>query len=119
MADKSLWLGLCLASAAVFAQQGPRSSIGRLESGATVSFVRASSGEWGIEIAGGDAPRITQPRPAMLEVFRAEDEIRQLTAGYRTIRQTRDGIDARADIAYGDNVVFHLDDQWSVKGAVL
>ena len=37
------------------------------------------SGEWGIEIAGAAAPRIAQTKPARLEIFRTEDDIRQLT----------------------------------------
>ena len=119
MPAKSLWLGLCLASTVMFAQQGSRVSLGRLESGATVSFTRAASGEWGIEIAGGPAPCIVQPAPARIEVFHAEDDIRQLAAGYKAIQATANGIEAQAEIAYGGNAVFHVLDQWSLNGAVL
>src|SRR5512146_1566178 len=92
MLDKYVVLGLCLAGSAAFAQQSARVDLGRLQTGATVSFTRATSGEWGIQIAGGAAPRIEQPKPAKLEVFRTEEDIRQLAAGYKSVRKSADGI---------------------------
>ena len=47
---------LCLTVSAAFAQQDDRIELGRLQTGASVSFVRAGSGDWGIEISGGAAP---------------------------------------------------------------
>ena len=119
MLRKYVLLGLCLGGSAAFAQQANRVDLGRLQSGATVSFVRSTAGEWGMEIAGAAAPRIVQPKPAKLEVFRAENDIRQLAAGYKTAVKTAAGVDARADIAYGEGVVFHVNDQWSLSGAVV
>jgi hypothetical protein len=112
-------IGLCLAASPSFAQQGARVELGRLQTGATVSFARSAANEWGIEIAGGAAPRIVQRQPARLEVFRAEDDIRQLAAGYKTIRKSAAGIDAQAEVAYGDSVVFRVQDRWSLSGAVV
>jgi hypothetical protein len=90
-----------------------------LQTGATVSFVRGATGEWGIEIAGAAAPLIQQSKPARIEVFRAEDDIRQLAAGYRTVQKSAAGIDAQAEIAYGEKVIFHVQDRWSLSGAVV
>lgn len=119
MFGKYVLIGLCLTGSAVLAQQPARIDVGRLQTGATVVFARSAAGEWGIEIAGAAAPRIVQTKPARLEVFAAENDVRQLTVGYKTVQKTPAGIDARADIAYGSNVVFHLADQWSLSGAVL
>jgi hypothetical protein len=91
---KQVLLGLCLAGSALFARQAARIDLGRLQTGATVSFTRAAAGEWGIEIAGAAAPRILQPKPAKLEVFRTEADIRQLAAGYQAVQKSADGIDA-------------------------
>ncbi len=112
-----LWFGL--AGSALLAQPGSRVDLGQVQTGAMVSFVRAGAGEWGIEIAAPAAPLVSQTRPARLEVFRAEDDMRQLAAGYQRIQKTAAGIDARAEIAYGDGVVFHVNDQWSLSGAVV
>jgi len=68
---------------------------------------------------GWAAPRILQPQPARLEVFCTEADIRQLTAGYKTVSKSPEGIDAQAEIAYGENVVFRVIDHWSVSGPVL
>ena len=84
-----------------------------------MSFVRAAGGAWGIEIAGGAAPLILQPKPARLEIFRTEQDIRELAAGYSQIQKSADGVDAQAEIAYGDKVVFREQDRWSLNGAVL
>ena len=112
-------IGLCLAASSSFAQQGARVELGRLQTGATVAFTRSAAEEWGMEITGGAAPRIAQPQPARLEVFRAEDDIRPLAAGYRTIQASATGIDAQAEIAYGRDVVFQVSDRWSLSGAVV
>lgn len=112
-------LALLLGASALFGQQSSRVDLGRLSTGATVSFTRAGTGEWGVEIAGAAAPRILQRSPARLEVFRAEDDIRQLAAGYKTVQKSAAGVDARAEIAYGPNVVFRVQDRWSLSGGVV
>ena len=99
MIDKYLLLGLSIAGSALLAQQSARVEFGRLQTGATVWFARSSAGEWGIEITGASAPRIQQPKPARLEVYRADDDIRQLAAGYETVRKTAAGIDAHSTSA--------------------
>ena len=73
---------LWLPGPAAFGQRGTRVDLGRLQTGTNVSFARSASGEWGIEIAGGPAPGILQPKPARIEVYRADSDIQQLTAGY-------------------------------------
>jgi hypothetical protein len=93
--------------------------VGRLLTGATVAFARLTAVGWGVEIAGPAAPRFAEGKPARLEVFEAEDSVRQLTAAYSTVRESGAGVEARADIAYGDGVVFHVVDRWSVRDAVV
>src|SRR5438552_502040 len=83
-------------------------SLGRLQTGAEITFTHTATGGWGIEIAGGLAPRIAQPKPAAIQVYRADDDIRELSAGYKTIRRTAIGIDATADVPSADGVVFHV-----------
>ena len=101
------------------ASAGGRMVLGRLATGATVSFVRAGTGEWGIEIAGSEGPRLVQEKPAQLEVFTREDDIRQLAAGYKSVETGAGSITARAEIGYGSGVSFRVEDRWSVSGAVL
>jgi hypothetical protein len=119
MFRKYVLLGLCVTATALFAQQAPRVDLGRLQTGATVSFVRSNQGEWGLEVAGGAAPRILQPKPVKLEIFRTENEIRQLAVGYRRIKRTAAAVDARVEIPYRENVVFRVHDRWSLTGAVV
>ncbi len=111
--------GLLLATTALPAQQGDRIDLGRLTPGPTVSFIRQDGGAWGIEIAGGATPRIGQPEPARIEVFNTNDAIRALEAGYGTVERTGSGVEARAEISYGNTVMFHIRDFWSLKGSVL
>jgi hypothetical protein len=119
MFGKSIILGVCLTITVALAQQGNQVNLGTLQTGATVSFVRTSEGEWGIEISGGTAPRLTQLKPARLDVFRTEEDIRELAAGYKTVQQSASDIDASAEIAYDGNVVFHVQDLWSLNGTVV
>jgi len=103
----------------VIAQQGATIRLGHVQSGASVSFTRVGSGEWGIEIAGGPAPRVAQTKPASIEVDRAGNDIHELAAGYKTVRKTPAGIDAQAEIAGGDNVIFRVHDKWAIASGVL
>src|SRR6185437_6639705 len=103
----------------VIAQQGATIRLGHVQSGASVTFTRVGSGEWGIEIAGGPAPRMAQTKPASIEVDRAGNDIHELAAGYKTVRKTPAGIDAQAEIAGGDNVIFRVHDKWAIASGVL
>ena len=100
-----------------------RISLGRLATGATASFVRSDSGEWGIEVTGAGTPRIAQQQPARLEVFNRDvsgtylkDDIRQLAAGYKSVDVAGETATARAELAYRPGVAFRVEDRWSVAG---
>jgi hypothetical protein len=101
------------------AQPSGQLELGRLQTGAIVSFVRSTSGEWGLEIAGGPVARISQPKPARLELSPTEEETRELATGYKTVRKSAAGIDAVAEIPYGENVVFRVQDHWALSGDVV
>ncbi|MEJ2616521.1 MAG: hypothetical protein P8Z35_16315, partial [Ignavibacteriaceae bacterium] len=117
--SKKIILILFLTISSVFAQQGDRVELGKLETGAIVSFVHSPGGEWGIEISGGMVPYITQKEPARVKISQEGKKIPELNAGYNTIQKTVSGIDANAELKYGKGVVFHVYDQWSLNNAVL
>jgi hypothetical protein len=119
MFSKILILGMCLIVSSAFVQQGDRIDLGSLQTGAMVSFIRSAEYGWGIEISGGAAPQLTQLKPAQIEVFQTEEDLRELAAGYKTVQKSASGIDAYAEISYGENVVFCLRDRWSMKEAVV
>ena len=119
MFGRSILLLFSVTVSAASAQQVDRLDLGRLETGATVSFVRAGETGWGIEIAGAASPRILQPKPVRIQVFQTEENIRDLAAGYTTIQRTDSGIVGRGECAYGDSVVFRVEDRWSMKGAIV
>jgi hypothetical protein len=97
----------------------PAVVLGRLSTGATVTFAPVAPAGWGVVVAGGAAPKIAQDRPARLEVFNSEDDIRELAAPYATVARTADGIEARADVASSAGVVFHVRDAWAARGAIV
>ncbi len=117
--NKYLLLVLALTVSPVFAQRTDKVNLGKLNTGAAVTFVRSTGGEWGIEITGGELPNIMQRKPAQIEVYQTEENIQKLAAGYKTIRRSGSQIDAHAEIAYGGGVVFQVSDIWSLKRAVL
>ena len=117
MLSRCILLGLCLAGTNLFAKSD-RIELGQLQRGASVIFTRSSAEDWGLEIVGGAAPAFSQPQPVTLEVFRAEDDIRQFAAGYKTVQKSAAGIDALAEVKY-DSVLFRVQDHWSINGEVL
>jgi hypothetical protein len=119
MISKYIILGLCIIFSSVFAQQSDRMDLGKLQTGATVSFVLNPEGKWGIEISGSTLPNLTQRKPVRIEICPSENKIFELNAGYDAIRKLDSVIDARAKIVYGKDVVFRLHDMWSLSGEVL
>jgi hypothetical protein len=118
MFSKCLLLVVFLATRYSYAQDA-RIDLGRLQTGATISFLRGEGGAWGMEISGSAAPRIVQPTPARLEILRADGSARQLATGYATVEKSDAGIDARSQVAYDAGVVFRFHDLWNVKEEVL
>lgn len=78
-----------------------RMELGRLKNGAVVTYVRSGSGGWGIEISGDAVPRLTQPKPAQIEVYRGGDDVRQIAAGYQSVRKEAGVIVAKAMVEGG------------------
>ena len=119
MLGKRVILGLCLIVSAAFAQQGDRVDLGRLQTGATVSFARTEEDEWSIEISGGDVPRFTQRKPAQIEVYRGQENVQQLATGYQSVKKEADAILATAMLAGEGTATFVVEDLWKVSGDVL
>jgi hypothetical protein len=116
---KYILLGLCLIVPAAFAQQGNRVDLGKLKTGSTVSFVQSSQGSWSIEISDGKTLHLSQQKPAIIEIYRTDEDIRNLAAGYKQVQKSNSGIEAISEISYGENAVFHINDRWHLDGDVL
>ena len=106
-----------LPARAEMAQVGGRVELGKLQTGATVAFVENAPGDWGMEIAG--SAHLLQAKPARVEAFHNQHDIRRLASGYTTVAKTATGVEARADIGDDGGVLFRVDDEWSIDGAVL
>lgn len=102
-----------------YAQKGERLTLGNLENGSVVTFVRTSGGDWGIEINGAQFPGIMQNSPCRIQIFQEENDILEITSGYKNIQKSGSYINARAEIDFGKNVVFRVEDQWSLNGPVV
>jgi len=108
---------LLIASFASAQQNSARIELGRLANGATVTFLRAGSGEWGLEISGG-APMV-QPKPAQIEIYREGGSVAPLAAGYQSVRKEAGAAVARVKVAGGGEAAFAVEDRWAISGAVL
>ena len=95
-----------------------RVELGQLTDGGAVSFVRAGSGNWGIEVSG--ALPMSQPKPAQIEVYTGpEYSVQQLAAGYQSVQQEGDAVVAKARMAGWGGSAFLVEDRWKVSGAAL
>ncbi len=114
------WLVWLLTASLAFGQQGAnRVELGRLANGAAVAFVRAGSGDWGIEISGDATPTMTQLKPARIEVYRGGTNVSDLTAGYQSAQKAGDAVVATAKVTDGNRPTFAVEDRWTVSGSVL
>ena len=119
MFRKCIILGFCLAISATFAQQSDQVDLGQLQNGATVSFVRIGSGDWGIEISGGNTLKMIQQKPAQIEIFRGQENVQQLSAGYQFLKKEADVILATAKVGGEDTTTFVVEDLWKVSDNLL
>lgn len=110
---------MLIISTGFYSETSCQIELGRLETGAVVSFNRSASGEWGIEIKGTLTPHILQSEPVRIEIFRTEDDIRRFASGYVNTEKNSEGVLARAEIAFEDDVVFKIEDQWTINSEVL
>ena len=117
----ALWL--LTASLGLAQPTGPtannRLELGKLANGASVAFVRAGSGDWGIDISGGTAPQMTQPKPAQIEVYRGQTNVHQLAAGYQSVRRESDTVVATAKVSGEGQAAFAVEDRWKISGSTL
>jgi len=118
MLGKWVILGLCLTVSVSFAQQD-RVDLGRLQTGATVSFARTEGGEWGIEISGGTTPSLMQQKPAQIEIFRDQENVQLLAVGYQSLKKEADAVVAKAKVTGNGQAAFAVEDLWKISGAVL
>lgn len=115
---------LCvLISSPLFGEQAAASEnrieLGRLANGAGIAFFRADAGDWGIEVSGGTTPRILQPKPAQIEVYRGPENVQQLAAGYQSVQKDADALVAKAKVAGEGQAAFDVEDRWNISGPVL
>lgn len=93
--------------------------LGRLPSGASVTFISSGSAQWGIEIAGGSSPRIVQAKPAQLEVFESETNIRDIASGYESVTKLGGAVVAKVRVAASAGASFAIEDTWTLDGDAL
>jgi hypothetical protein len=119
MLSKSIITVLIFMLSLTFAQQKEDIELGKLKSGAAVSFVSSSQGEWGIEVRKGTTPNLVMLMPAQVEVFCDENNIIQLKTGYKSVKRLASYMDCEAEIDYKDNVKFYIYDRWGLSGDIV
>jgi hypothetical protein len=119
MITKGAIFGLAVTLLAGCTQQSNRISLGNLESGASVSFVRAADGYWGIEIFNDNVPFLAQQKPARIELFRGKENIVQLASGYNSLKKEDNTILASIKVSTGGEAKFNVEDRWNISGDVL
>ena len=116
---KCIILGSCLTLLFACKQQGSRVDLGNLETGATVSFVRATGGQWGIEITDSITLKLMQQKPVQIEVFRSEQNMHQLAVGYLSLKKETNSVIGKAKLAGASGAKFDVEDRWTISGNVL
>lgn len=111
-------IGLCLFFSEAYAQSGKKVELGRLQSGAKVSFVSDINNEWGIEISDDNSP-MRCSKPVQIEIFKGKENISLLSSGYDVVKNEAAAVVADAEITTKEGTKFHVQDCWSVSGDVL
>jgi|SRR6185312_1803617 len=93
--------------------------LGHLANGATVTFVRTGSDEWGIDVSGTAVSRLKQPKPAQVEIYRKEDDVTDIAASYRSVQKKPGEIFATSTVEPAGGAAFTFVDHWKITGDVL
>jgi hypothetical protein len=115
---KCLLIGLGLLILVSCGQQ-KRISLGNLQSGALVSFTRDTTDEWGIEVSGNTFPLLINRKPAKIEIYKSEENVFQLAAGYHSVQKDAAALVAMAEVSDEYGASFDIEDRWSISGDVL
>lgn len=118
---------ICFLTASLLAAQQKRTSasrsdrilLGRMTNGAIVSFARAASGRWGIDLSLNNGPWMMQQAPAQIELFRGEGNVSDLAEGYRSVQKDAKGVKAKAIVAGPGGAEFAFTDRWRIAGDVV
>src|SRR5579863_10052958 len=104
-----------LASAQGHANSSGRVELGRLANGATVTFVRSGSADWGLEISFRAGSFLSQQKPAEIEVYRADQNVRDFAVGYQSVQRESGGLLAKAMVAGNGGAAFAVEDRWKIS----
>jgi hypothetical protein len=112
----SAFLFTAVSILALGAQEGQSVKLGTLSTGATISFVGSNVTGWGMVISG--TPQVVEEKPARVEVYTDAKNIKELTAGYKTVSVAGGVATAEANLASDSGATFHVVDRWTISGAV-
>ncbi len=115
--SKSIVLGSCLLMLVSCSQK--ELSLGNLQSGSNISFVRDSNGYWGIEITGNTIPVLINRKPVQIEIYKSETDVAQIASGYQSVRKKKGALTAAAHLMGIDGAEFDVEDRWSISGDML
>jgi hypothetical protein len=116
---KNIIIASFITISTVLAQNESRVELGKMQTGASVSFIRSAESNWGIEITAGSSQYLTQSKPAQIEVFRSENNISHIASGYQSVKKKANVVVAYAEILLGGETFFDVEDRWSISGAQL
>lgn len=117
--SKFLICGLCMSFLTSCSHQSDQMKLGRLQMGTTVTFVRDSTGDWGIEIYDRSVLFMKQNQPAQIEVFQGGETVKDFAVGYHSVQKKGNVVTAKVKVADGQEEAFDIEDQWSISGDVL
>jgi hypothetical protein len=125
MIEQALFFALLLLSitpvppAQVLANSSGRRQLGRLANGETVTFVRAASGDWGVELSIRSGALLSQPKPAQIEIYRGDENVRDFAAGYESVQSETGGLIAKAKVTCDADAAFAVEDIWKIADGML
>ena len=108
-----------LLGCAVAAHAGERLPLGAPTDSASLTFVEARAGDWGLEIADREGTRLTQPQPLRVQTIDAHGKVDDFASGYRTVKRTRDGLEGEGMVRVGGRDLFRVEDRWSLRDGIV
>ena len=100
----------------VHATSADHKLLGQLANGDTLMFVRAASGDWGIEISTRSGTLLLQQVPAQIEVYRGDENVSDFAAGYQAVKNEPGGLIATAKVTGAGHAAFVFEDRWKISG---
>lgn len=92
-----------------------RGTIGKLKNGSVIILQINKEGKWNIVVESNHLNSVSSSPPCGIELYSLDGSIKEINAGYDSVRKSTDGFLGKASIKTHGSVIFYFEDRWQIS----